>query len=153
MSSTITLSFIIHLFLNGYFVLSKREEFSSHVWAVRLNHEDHETVADSVGLQSLGDVFSGVHEFRLTKANHANLKRQLGHDDAVLDYVHQSVVSHPAVVWAEFQKPLKRERRYSEQGRGDQSFNDPSFIQQWHLVRRVELYGKVNLIGYTIIMI
>ena len=115
-------------------VVGDKTKYSPPVWAVRLNHDDHLSVAENVGLTSLGRVFSDVHEFRLTKTNHDTLRRQLGHDDdTILKHVHSSVVSHPSVVWAELQKPLKRERRSSDSIH-DFDFNDPSYTQQWHLV-------------------
>ena len=123
--------FEVILLVVEYNLAAGREyDTSPHVWAVRLNHDDHESVAKRVGLTSLGRVFSDIHEFRLSQTARANLRRQLGHDDAVIEHVHSSVVSHPAVEWAELQKPLRRERREDIYD----VFNDPSFSQQWHLV-------------------
>ena len=123
MSLSFSLFFVVE-------VLADQVNDYSHVWAVRLNHDDHKAIAEDVGLTSYGRVFHDVHEFRLSESRHSILKRQLGDSSTVIKHVHHRVVSHPAVDWVELQVPLKRERRTEKMG----LFNDPSFGQQWHLV-------------------
>ncbi len=113
-------------------VLGDKNDFSPHVWAVRLSDNDHHSVAEKAGLTSLGKVFSDIHEFRLSKTHHENLRNRFDHDDdAVLKHVHTSIITHPSVTWAEWQKPLRRVTRSSGNSK---QFNDPSYAQQWHLV-------------------
>lgn len=139
LSSSVCICILLGLDL----VLCRYKDHSPHVWAVVLDQEDHKSVAESVGLTSLGKVFSDVHEFRLSSEQHASLRQQLGHDDAVVEHVHNTVTSHPSVIWAEFQKPIKRVIRGEDGEDSDHreshtviTFNDPSYSQQWHLVRK-----------------
>lgn len=129
-------SFVLLEFLTN----TTAEESSSHIWAVRLNHSDHVSVAQNLGLTSHGQVFHDVHEFRLYKKDHAILTEVLGSSEHVVKHVHSRVMSHPSVVWAEFQQPLNREKR-------TRRFNDPSFSQQWHLVNDREEGHDINVTG------
>lgn len=101
------------------------------VWAVRLTHNDHNTVASDIGLISSGsanELMQDVYEFTLSQDDHTHLIKHLRSRDKVVNHLHSKIASHPHVKWVEHQFTRKRDKRQ------EIHFNDPSFSHQWHLV-------------------
>ena len=91
-------------------------------WAVSLTGGTASEIADELGMENRGEILPGNKIYEFSYVHKSRTKRG---DVAGL---HSRLLDHHHVNWAELQKPLVRVRR-------DMDFNDPSYTDQWHLVR------------------
>lgn len=90
-------------------------------WAVSLKGGTASEIADDLGMENMGEILPGskIYEFSYVHKSRTRKDHVVG--------LHARLLDHRHVNGAELQKPLVRVRRAVE-------FNDPSYLNQWHLV-------------------